>query len=73
MGIAALVEVPGRRLSPGMQLLDTDGAIVEVVRAKLRRRWGVGGEIVRVWLRDRDGEREAGWVPPDQLVPIFTR
>lgn len=73
MGIAALVEVPAHRLSPGMQLLDEDGAIVEVVRAKLQRRFGIGKEIVRVWLRDRHGEHEAGWVPPDQLVPIVTR
>ncbi len=72
MGIRALIEVPARGLSPGMRLLDEDGAIVEVTRAELQRRWGVGAQIVRVWLRDRHGEREAGWVPPDQLVPILS-
>lgn len=73
MRIASLIEVPARRLSPGMELLDEDGAVVEVVRAKLQRRFGFGIQVVRVWLRDRNGKRTDGWVHPDDLIPIVSR
>jgi len=55
-----------------MRVLADDGRVLEVVRARIARRFGIGERLVRVRVRDRDGGHDDGWLDPDALVPIVT-